>query len=385
MQQHNSKYEDEEVVQRKREARRKEHVQKEINKLLESFPSLAQYYELVDRTGSGTFSKVYKAKDLLKDQYVDWTKDLDQLNGINQDYVAIKLIMDTSSPARMASEIKCLQELRSSAGITPLITAFRNDSTLFIVLPFIECDHFDEFFTSMTVADIKCYIKKLLVGLQSTHAKGIMHRDVKPGNFLYNTKTKDGYLADFGLAQKVDPQPKIHAVNSILSNESINQNGEAGYFMNDTRPSIQADRSGTRGFRAPEVLLRYKYQTTAVDIWAVGVILLSFLSGRYPFFEPEDDADALVELAHLFGLKKLTEFTNFYGLTMRTNIPTIPEEELDLATFCQEINQNGIKKWEQKEYHQAVDLMKKCLELIHTKRPTASEALNHPFLKCDSS
>lgn len=54
----------------------------------------------------------------------------------------------------------------------------------------------------MTLSDVKAYISQLLIGLQSVHEKGIIHRDVKPGNFLYSNKTKLGYLADFGLAQK---------------------------------------------------------------------------------------------------------------------------------------------------------------------------------------
>lgn len=57
------------------------------------------------------------------------------------------------------------------------------------------------------------------------------------------------------------------------------------------------------------------YDLIAIDIWAVGVILLVILSGRYPFFNPEDDSDAIMELAHLFGMKKLKEFVEFYGNT----------------------------------------------------------------------
>lgn len=54
----------------------------------------------------------------------------------------------------------------------------------------------------MSLADVRLYISQLLIGLECVHKKGIIHRDVKPGNFLYNNKTKLGYLADFGLAQQ---------------------------------------------------------------------------------------------------------------------------------------------------------------------------------------
>ena len=61
------------------------------------------------------------------------------------------------------------------------------------------------------------------------------------------------------------------------------------------------ERAGTRGFRGPEVLLRVAEQTVALDIWAAGVILLSILTQRYPFFTATEDVDALAELAIFFG------------------------------------------------------------------------------------
>jgi serine/threonine protein kinase len=38
-----------------------------------------------------------------------------------------------------------------------------------------------------------------------------------------------------------------------------------------------------------------------IDIWSCGVILLSFLSKRYPFFNSVDDTDAMIELASIFS------------------------------------------------------------------------------------
>lgn len=58
-----------------------------------------------------------------------------------------------------------------------------------------------EFYLDMTLNDVRSYISQLLIGLSCVHGQHIMHRDVKPGNFLYNNKTKKGFLADFGLAQ----------------------------------------------------------------------------------------------------------------------------------------------------------------------------------------
>ena len=60
---------------------------------------------------------------------------------------------------------------------------------------------------------------------------------------------------------------------------------------------------GTPGFRPPEVLMKFEHQTTAVDMWAAGVILLCILSRTYPFFRAPDDLTALAELLALFGTK----------------------------------------------------------------------------------
>ena len=72
-----------------------------------------------------------------------------------------------------------------------------------------------------------------------------------------------------------------------------------------TLPHLHAPRAGTPGFRPPEVLLKSPHQSVAVDIWAVGVILLSLLSRSYPFFRSPDDMTALAELISLFGSREV--------------------------------------------------------------------------------
>ena len=63
----------------------------------------------------------------------------------------------------------------------------------------------------------------------------------------------------------------------------------------------QVPRAGTAGYRAPEVLLGSCEQTSAIDIWSAGVILLSLFSGYYPFFKPKSDISASAELISVFG------------------------------------------------------------------------------------
>ncbi|KAI9266951.1 kinase-like domain-containing protein [Sporodiniella umbellata] len=236
----------------------------------------------------------------------------------------------------------------------------------------------------MSLLDLKHYISEMLIGLKCAHDRGIVHRDVKPGNFLYNRKTKMGYLGDFGLAQRSThleihkPGQPITATDPIYTQP---QDGPAGYFIHDRRKYISVDRSGTRSFRAPEIYLNSIRQTTAMDIWAVGVILISFLSNLYPYFDPEDSAAGIVELMTTFGVKQVHDFATFYGRNIKTNIPDMPEDPIDMDGLCKQFNGETVKKWDRNDYLLALDLTKSCLQLIDAKRPSAAEALKHPFLK----
>lgn len=74
-----------------------------------------------------------------------------------------------------------------------------------------------------------------------------------------------------------------------------------------------APRAGTPGFRPPEVLLKSTKQNTSVDIWAVGIIFISILSGCYPFFKASDDLSALAEMITLFGTNKFENLARSLG------------------------------------------------------------------------
>ncbi|BFZ53361.1 Cell division control protein 7 [Savitreella phatthalungensis] len=87
-----------------------------------------------------------------------------------------------------------------------------------------------------------------------------------------------------------------------------------------------AERGGTRGYRAPEVLLHCTSQSTAIDIWSVGITLLCFLTQSKVFFNCEDDTDATVELSHIIGTANLKRVAFQHGSHMQINIPTAPVE-----------------------------------------------------------
>lgn len=132
-----------------------------------------------------------------------------------------------------------------------------------------------------------------------------------------------GVLVDFGLTQR-DPRfrPMFKKPTATQPEKPVVK-ARIGYIQNDTRPVLRAERAGTRGFRAPEVLFRVTSQTTAIDIWSVGVILLSIVTNQYPFFQSNTDADALLEIAGVFGkkeIKKLAAKLGYQVLINRTKL-----------------------------------------------------------------
>ncbi len=310
--------------------------------------------------------------------------------------VALKKIYVTSSPHRIMNELELLHELRRSPYICPLLTAFRHLDQVVAVLPYFRHLDFRLYYREFLINDMRHYFRCLLHGLKHVHQAGILHRDIKPTNFLYDHSRREGVLVDFGLAEREgtdwqsclcqesnhkrrDRFMNSYAVQVLQSTQDLQSQN---YPKNDSRPSRRANRAGTRGFRAPEVLFKCTSQTTKIDIWSAGVILLTLLARRFPFFNSADDVDAMIEMASIFGRKKMKSVAAMHGQVFETNIETIGErgfafEKIILWASCQNRESaEGLHLGEE----QAVDFLHGLLELDPHKRWSAKEALQHPFI-----
>ena len=135
------------------------------------------------------------------------------------------------------------------------------------------------------------------------------------------------------------------------------------------------------------MLYKCTEQTTAIDTWSAGVILLTFLTKRFPFFHSADDIDALLELTAIFGRKRMRDTALLHGQTLETNIPSYSDvghsfEKIILwSTDRSKRDRLGNRVEElSNDEKEAISFMERCFELNPQRRITAKEALMHPFV-----
>ncbi|KAI5952985.1 CDC7 [Candida theae] len=444
-------------------------VLEDMHKLEQHFPVLATDYRLIDKIGEGTFSTVYKAEaingkiklnsDVWKSPPLKKQKTASGDNSSMQvmiqkkkkknPIVALKQIYVTSSPNRIFNELNLLYMLTGNSRVAPLLDVLRHQDQILAILPYYHHYDFRDFFRDLPVKGIKKYLWELFQALEYVHSKGIIHRDLKPTNFLYDPFKGRGVLVDFGLAEK--QVTTYHHSLSSSSNSSTSSSGcpclsretlvptnkslskrmyvKGAYPKSDNRPPRRANRAGTRGFRAPEVLFKCTNQTTQIDVWSAGIIGFSLLTRKFPLFNSPDDTDAILELAWIFGYDKLVKCAELHGCGLEISIgqlhksngnlikilydflktevdnDSVPEdsvlyETLNLfnstgdkfvrPTFVEDPNMSQDERnimvdefrkemEDYKDHKYLMELLYSCFKLDPTKRLTAKEILELPF------
>eukprot|EP00993_Chasmostoma_nieuportense_P002174 NODE_2995_length_1050_cov_25.614301_g2855_i0.p1 GENE.NODE_2995_length_1050_cov_25.614301_g2855_i0~~NODE_2995_length_1050_cov_25.614301_g2855_i0.p1 ORF type:complete len:346 (+),score=66.97 NODE_2995_length_1050_cov_25.614301_g2855_i0:37-1038(+) len=275
--------------------------------------------------------------------------------------VAVKQLTRQCSPARVMAELRVLCALQGQCNTIPLLRATRVGDRISLIMPYFPHIPFPELLATLTARRIHDYFRALLTALQHLHSFQFIHRDIKPINFLCGDGSYHNAgqykLIDFGLAQP-PPSASPTADSSRL-------------VPKDKRPKTVAERAGTRGFRAPEVLLRCQTQTTALDIWSAGIILLSMLSDRYPFALPRHDDEALAHVYSLLGEEKFKEAATACKRTAEVRAKAPPR---DLRQFCQTLRTHTLAVPDS-----VYSLLEGLLAPDPYRRLTASQALQHPF------
>jgi serine/threonine-protein kinase len=112
--------------------------------------------------------------------------------------------------------------------------------------------------------EVMSVAREVAAGLAHAHERGVVHRDIKPGNIMFDAEGR-AKIADFGIAR-------------VLGKDTLT---DAGTLL------------GTAAYISPEQV-RGEQATPASDVYSFGVILYRLLAGRLPF-----EAASSLELAAL--------------------------------------------------------------------------------------
>ena len=219
-------------------------------------------YRIESLLGFGGMSVVYLAEDLRLKRKVALK------------LLAPSLAEDESFRGRFLRESELAASI-DHPNIVPIYEAGRTEDVLFIAMRYVEGRDLKERLQRgrLDPADAIGILAQVASALDAAHARGLVHRDVKPSNVLLDPGARpDGsdhvYLADFGLTRRVSDEAGV---------------GDDGHLM------------GTIDYVAPEQIAGEEIDGRA-DVYSLGCVLYECLVGQPPF---RRDSDLAVVFAHL--------------------------------------------------------------------------------------
>ncbi|XP_074570961.1 protein IMPAIRED IN BABA-INDUCED STERILITY 1-like [Curcuma longa] len=301
-------------------------------------PRKADSFEKLEKVGQGTYSSVFRARDL----------DTGKM-------VALKKVrfdnFEPESVRFMAREIKILRTL-DHPNIMKLegLIASRLSCSLYLVFEYMEHD-LAGLSTSpdivLSESQVKCYMYQLLSALEHCHSRSVIHRDIKGANLLVDN---NGILkmADFGLANFCRPGHKYPLTSRVV----------------------------TLWYRPPELLLGSTDYEATVDLWSVGCVFAEMFVGK-PILQGRTEVEQLHKIFRLCGSPP-EEYWKKSKLPHATIFkPHRPYQSSLYGTF-------------QNLPRTAVSLLETFLSVEPYKRGSASSALGSEYFRtmpyaCESS
>ncbi|KIJ67921.1 hypothetical protein HYDPIDRAFT_107466 [Hydnomerulius pinastri MD-312] len=290
--------------------------------------SSPERYEIFDRVGGGKYSEVFKGIDM-----------------VNSETCIIKVLKPVASK-KIKREVKILRNLTGGANIVALLDVVQDPSARYhsLIMEHVDNMEWKVLHTVLNELDIKYYTFQLLKALDFVHSRGIMHRDVKPGNVMIDHRRRKLRLIDWGLAEFYHPGTAYHI------------------------------RVGSRYYKAPELLVGYKQYDYSLDLWSVGCMLASMIFRKEHFFRGSDNDDQLLKILKVLGTDCFDVYLRTYDIPFETDLDSLLQvyPKQPWSRFSSPDNQHLVAS-------EALDLLDKLLRYDHQKRPTAREAQGHSY------
>ncbi|WP_407399352.1 serine/threonine protein kinase [Treponema sp.] len=177
---------------------------------------------------------------------------------------------------RFKREARILSDL-SSPYVVRMFDYFTEGRANYIVLEYVEGMSLDRLIEKQTVLPPQLamlVLQDACLGLKNAHAKGVVHRDIKPGNILMS-KRGEIKLADFGIAsdEKESESPTAASNKTLVSNTTL-----AGSSI-----TMAGSTLGTPAYMSPEQLTDSSTVDARADIYSLGVMLYEMVTGTKPY------------------------------------------------------------------------------------------------------
>lgn len=218
-------------------------------------------YKILSEIGSGAFGQVYLGYHKMIRCKVCLKKGNRTLSLTASDSTAANANNDN-----LMREFYYLREFRQHPHITKLYEIIFTENSVYMILEYYPSGDLFEYVTKnghLSVDESLRLFTQLVGAVYYLHKSGCCHRDLKLENVLLD-KHMNVKLSDFGFTRELP-------------------------FAQHGSKSLLSEYCGTGAYMAPEIVQRKPYSGIKIDIWALGVMFYTMLTGEMPF---DDSLDA---------------------------------------------------------------------------------------------